>query len=448
MEQGLGQPDALWEAIKAQVNNEEVDPNLNIDVKSVMDTWTTQAGYPIVTVDVNDNGILSITQKRFLLRNLDNIATDNIWSVPLTFTIKSQADFTNLIPKYWLSNEESTASYNIDPNEWVIFNLQSSGFYRVNYNNRGWKNILDALKNDDLDNIHVLNRAAIVDDLLNLGRAGYLDYVTVYDGLRYLSKETHYLPFKAAFNGLEFLNKRFTGSLERSLFKAYVKSLIENIHLQLKYDDNENDGRLKILLRRDVNNWLCKLDNIECVTTYTEKFKEWRTNPAAKIEPNARSTAYCTAMRHGTSDDWEYLWQEYFDSNYPTDQMVILNALGCSQNTTILEEYLKYAIAGYETSRIRKQDSKTVFEAVYNSGLLGAEYILDFVDKYHKDMEEYYGEQNTIATILDGTSQCLTTAESINKFERLINNHKDDFTSIQKSLERSLKIAQYELERF
>ncbi|XP_011705877.1 PREDICTED: aminopeptidase N-like, partial [Wasmannia auropunctata] len=156
-----------------------------------------------------------------------------------------------------------------------------TGFYRVNYNNRGWENILYALKNDDLNNIHVLNRAAIVDDLLNLGRAGYLNYVTVFDGLRYLSKETHYLPYKAAFNGLEFLNKRFTGSVEY-LFKAYVESLIANVHLRLEYDDNENDDRLTILLRRDVNNWLCKLDNKECVTTYTEKFKAWRTNSTAR----------------------------------------------------------------------------------------------------------------------------------------------------------------------
>ncbi|XP_011705878.1 PREDICTED: membrane alanyl aminopeptidase-like, partial [Wasmannia auropunctata] len=138
MEQGLGQPDALWEAVKAQVNNTRVHPSLNIDVKTVMDSWTTQAGYPVLTVDVNDNGILKITQKRFLLRNIDNIATDTVWYVPLTFTTKSKLDFTNLIPKYWMSTEQSTAFYKIDPNKWIIFNLQSSGFYRVNYNNRGW----------------------------------------------------------------------------------------------------------------------------------------------------------------------------------------------------------------------------------------------------------------------------------------------------------------------
>lgn len=46
------------------------------------------------------------------------------------------------------------------------------------------------------------------------------------------------------------------------------------------------------------------------------------------------------------------------------------------------------AITSFNETRIRKQDSTTVFAAVYNSGLLGAEYVLDFVEKYHKEMEE------------------------------------------------------------
>lgn len=57
-----------------------------------------------------------------------------------------------------------------------------------------------------------------------------------------------------------------------------------------------------------------------------------------------------------------------------------------------------------------------------------------------------YGGQSAIATILDGTSQRLSTIKLVNKFERFINNHKADFAAIQKSLESSLKIAKYELE--
>jgi len=49
---------------------------------------------------------------------------------------------------------------------------------------------------------------------------------------------------------------------------------------------------------------------------------------------------------------------------------------------------LGYAITDYETNRIRKHDSMSVFVAVYKSGLLGAEYVLDFVEKYYTKMEE------------------------------------------------------------
>lgn len=57
-----------------------------------------------------------------------------------------------------------------------------------------------------------------------------------------------------------------------------------------------------------------------------------------RIKPNERSTAYCVAIRNGTSADWEFLWEKYFHSRHADDQMVMLSALGCSLNTTILEK--------------------------------------------------------------------------------------------------------------
>ncbi|XP_011690580.1 PREDICTED: uncharacterized protein LOC105451677 [Wasmannia auropunctata] len=446
---GLGHPDVLWKAINDQVIK-SVDPRLkSIDVKTIMDTWTTKAGYPVVTIVINDNGvILPLYQNRFLLTNFTcESPTNHTWTIPLTFTTQSKPDFDNTIPKYWMSTERYNIRVKVDPKEWVIFNLQSSGFYRVNYNNRGWQNIFNSLKNGNLDDIHVLNRASIVDDLLNLGRAGYQNYAMVLDGLLYLKRETNYLPFKAAFNGFEYLNMRFTGHEEHSYFKLYVLSLIDNIHMQLRYEDKENDDRLTILLRQEVNNWLCKFDDNECVTIYKEKFKQWRTNATARIMPNERTIAYCIAMRYGTSEDWDFLWKEYLNSNYPSDQMVILEALGCSQNTTILEKYLLYAITNYETNRIRRQDSVIVFDAVCkgaNSNLLGVNFVLSFVEIYHKKIENYHDEG--IIAFLSQASKYLSTVELVNKFEELIDSRKVDFKqSIRTVLKRSLKIAQFEL---
>lgn len=37
-----------------------------VDVKAVMDTWTLQMNYPVITLTRLDNGHLRVTQKRFL----------------------------------------------------------------------------------------------------------------------------------------------------------------------------------------------------------------------------------------------------------------------------------------------------------------------------------------------------------------------------------------------
>lgn len=125
-EEGLGYPDSLWEAVKDQIND-QTDPRLNIDVKTIMDSWTTKAGHPVVTIAMNDNGVLNITQERFLLRNLNETSTDITWFVPLTFTTQTDPDFDNTIPKYWMSAKRTTANYEINPKDWIIFNIQSSG---------------------------------------------------------------------------------------------------------------------------------------------------------------------------------------------------------------------------------------------------------------------------------------------------------------------------------
>ncbi|XP_012230687.2 putative aminopeptidase-2 [Linepithema humile] len=442
-EKGVGRPEALWTAIQNQTESSQL--NLSVPIETIMNTWTTQAGYPVVSVTTKSKGVLRISQERFFLRNLDKTPTNVKWWVPLTWTTQSEPNFDNTIAQDWLSTEYDTRYLTIGPQEWVILNLQSSGFYRVNYDSNGWQCIFNALHNKNISEIHVLNRAGIVDDLLNLGRAGYQDYKTVLNGITYLKRENNYLPFKAAFNGLDYLNKRFAGHDNHILLKEYILSLISNIREKLGYEDRDNDDRLTVLLRREVNNWACNLDDEECKTVYLNKFAKWRANTSMRIKPNERTTAYCVAIRYGTSEDWEFLWQEYFNSNHTADQIVIINALGCSQNKTILERYLQFAITNYEVSRIRKQDSKSVFAAVYNSGLIGAEYILDFVQKHYNEMEKYYGEQGTIATILDGASQRFSTYRLVERFEQFIDKHKTELAPILTSLESSLKIAQYEL---
>ena len=50
--------------------------------------------------------------------------------------------------------------------------------------------------------IHVINRAQIMDDALNLAKSDLLDYKTALGVTSYLSREVEYVPWASALTGL------------------------------------------------------------------------------------------------------------------------------------------------------------------------------------------------------------------------------------------------------
>ena len=53
-------------------------------------------------------------------------------------------------------------------NNWLIGNIQHSGFYRVNYDLENWNKLIKQLK-ENHTLINPINRAQLIDDSFNLG---------------------------------------------------------------------------------------------------------------------------------------------------------------------------------------------------------------------------------------------------------------------------------------
>lgn len=81
------------------------------------------------------------------------------------------------------------------------------GFYRVNYDLQNWNMLIEQLMSNYKE-IHVLNRAQLIDDSFNLARAGELSYVVPLTLINYLDKEHDFIPMYSALNGLTYLQER------------------------------------------------------------------------------------------------------------------------------------------------------------------------------------------------------------------------------------------------
>lgn len=68
----------------------------------------------------------------------------------------------------------------------------------------------------------------MLDDALNLARAGALNYGTALDVTRYLGHELEYLPWKSAFEGFKYITKMFikTGGFDRFKVGIHIISIV------------------------------------------------------------------------------------------------------------------------------------------------------------------------------------------------------------------------------
>ncbi|XP_046387347.1 aminopeptidase N-like [Ischnura elegans] len=355
----------LFASMDDQLKADSMVPE-NINVTEVMISWTKQSGYPVVTVMRNyDGSTLIIKQARFVL---DEAFKDNkiIWWIPLTFTTGSTMDFAKTTPNIWLS--EHGVHHEIKglvDEDWVMFNIQGSGYYRVNYDEHNWKLITNFMLGKDFHKVHPVNRAQLIDDSLNLARGGLLRYSVALNLIRYMEQETDFIPWYSLYPSLAFLDSRLKYSEEYPRFKMLMSHLMLKYYQSLNFTDSPQDDHLALLSRSMLLPWACKYKNEECVEEAHKIFADWKLGKIDRVPPNIKGTVYCHGISSGDKEDWDFLWNKYLSSTVATEQAIIIGALGCSKDKNILERFL--GMACDSDSGIRQHEKTSVFAAVFNS---------------------------------------------------------------------------------
>lgn len=92
-----------------------------------------------------------------------------------------------------------------------MFFFLTLGFYRVNYEENNWLELINQLQ-DSPEAIHVLNRAQLIDDSFNLARAGKLNYSIPFELTKYLENENDVIPWYSVMNNYDYVLDRMRRS--------------------------------------------------------------------------------------------------------------------------------------------------------------------------------------------------------------------------------------------
>uniref|UniRef100_A0A3B4BC34 T-box domain-containing protein n=1 Tax=Periophthalmus magnuspinnatus TaxID=409849 RepID=A0A3B4BC34_9GOBI len=168
----------LWQHLNMAGKNNNM--SLPHHVGEIMNTWTLQMGFPVVTIDTATG---NVTQTHFLLDPESNVTVKSpykyTWLIPVRW-MKAGVLQSNV---WWFSKKTEMNSDMRSGGAWILANVNVTGYYRMNYDLGNWERLLIQL-NTDHQVIPLINRAQIIDDAFNLARCMIIIFYSIHANVR------------------------------------------------------------------------------------------------------------------------------------------------------------------------------------------------------------------------------------------------------------------------
>ncbi|XP_029160312.1 aminopeptidase N-like isoform X2 [Nylanderia fulva] len=343
----------------------------NLTVKQVMDIWSSQIFCPVINV-IRDysNGIAKISKE------FHNKLNQQSYFIPVTYTSETNVDFNVTLPNVNECLTQSNSELKIlhlNENEWIIANIQQSGYYRVNYDPENWRKIAHYLNSDEYTNIHVLNRAQIIDDAFYFAIQGKLNFSIFWELTSYLPRrETNYIAWYPIIKILQYMLQIFPFSnapelpnvLKEVLLK--IKSLFEEVKYDQAIHFDENRYKLHNYLNLVLSKLGCIVENVHCLEMAKHQLElHLRNRDKYKIIPEWHKWTYCNGLKRANYTVWKQVWTEATTKYQEESDYTMFEFLTCTENHQVLI-YLQSALRRFEMDLFFNSINNEMQEVIKN----------------------------------------------------------------------------------
>uniref|UniRef100_A0A8C3RG10 Aminopeptidase n=1 Tax=Cyanoderma ruficeps TaxID=181631 RepID=A0A8C3RG10_9PASS len=426
----------LWVHLQKAVEENKVQ--LPDTISNIMDRWTLQMGFPVVTVNTRSG---TVHQAHFLLDPTTSVDRPSVfnytWIVPITWMTGS----SNRNSTYWLTKVTDTNNdFKVNSPDWLLLNLNVTGYFRVNYNQENWDQLLKQLDTDHKV-FPVINRAQIIDDAFNLARAKYVNVTLALDTTRFLGQEREYMPWQAALNNLQYFQQMFDRSEVFGAMSRYMKKQVTPLFNYYKNITNDWENRPSGLMAQynEINaiSTACSYGVTECQQLAANYLRQWQNGPKNPVPPNLRSAIYCSMVATGGEEAWDFLWEKFRNASVVSEADKLRTALSCSTSPWILQRYLEYTL---DPTKIRKQDATSTINSIA-SNVVGQSLAWDFIrGNWGTLFSQYGGGSFSFSRLILSVTQRFSTEFELQQLEQFKKDNQDiGFGSGTRALEQALE---------
>lgn len=394
---------------KAAKEDKTIADSLN--VKDLFGSWSNQKGFPFLKVSRNDDGSLTLEQGEYNATYKKDEPTTRTWWIPFNFATRKVPEFNVTTPSGWFEKGQNQTHIPANNtlwtnNDWVIFNRQQTGFYRVWYDDRNYELVNNELNSNNFEIIHEINRAQYIDDLNELVNSGRVEVKTLFNALKYLKKETKYTPWAAARRIFNDLSQIFTASDELAKFNTYVAGLVQNFYKNKTLEAVENEPLFDKYSRNIAVELACRYGVKECLSDTHTKFYNFVWS-GDKPKPESRGLVFVHGIRNATYKEIDKFWLYLIATPSADERKEAISSLANIQNATEIELRLNKTLENMG-SQVTKSDRVSIVQSLSGGSQDGLSVTIKFLENRLDAVNTTIG---SIPTILKSIASKIVTAK-------------------------------------
>ncbi|XP_039615182.1 endoplasmic reticulum aminopeptidase 1b [Polypterus senegalus] len=399
-----------------------------LNVKEIMDTWTLQEGFPLITVTVQGREV-HLHQERYLKSSDPTHATRFLWHVPLTYITSS----SNTVHRFLLKTKTDVL-FLPEEVEWVKFNAGMNGYYIVHYEGTGWDGLVKLLKKNHTA-LSSNDRASLINNAFQLVSIGKLPLEKALDLTLYLRNEREIMPVFQGLNELipiyKLMEKRNMTDVE-NLMKKYIVNLFQDL---IDKQSWTNDGSVsERLLRSSLLMFACVRQYKPCVEKAQSLFQNWKESGGNMSLPSDVALAVYSI---GAQDPegWDFLFEKYQQSLFTSVKSQIKIALCISRLTKKLKWLMEQSLQG---DVVKTQDLPYVVVFV-SKNPSGYKHAWEFLrTNWAQLVKKFDLGSNSIAHMVTGVTNQYSTKEMLEEvklFFKSLGDNGSQLRCVQQALE-------------
>jgi puromycin-sensitive aminopeptidase len=345
-------------------------------IKEIMNSWTKETGYPLVTVS-NKSNLWKIEQERFFSSRIkakeykDANKKKHLWNIPIQY--ESNGKNINM-----LMTKKSDPIIGTSIGK---LNKEEGTFLRVKYEKENLQKIKEEISNKKLS---VKDRLGIIRDMFALAEGGYINTSEALEFSLVYKDENEFIVWSEIAVGINKINNIIGDEPIKDIYNKYALSLFSSLAIRIGWDYKNGESHSDVFLRSLALSQAAYYGDKKIIKEAQKLFKNQEESP---IRADIRSVVYNIVSSNGGIKEWKIFEKLYKETSMHEEKERYGRALSSFKDKNLLTKTLDFAMS----KNVKNQDTPFIITAVWVNKY-GRDITWKFIKNNWEKITKEYGE--------------------------------------------------------